>query len=155
MANIFDLRDSSLNAFLFSDVGTEANGSSLTMLSLLARLGKDPWDEAAAWSRKPKDAAIRSLTDSISRMPPNQQVLDDARLTAARLVTLLPNQAAPNAAPRSASSLSPSLATIPKANLYVFVCLALFLAFNLWVTVGSMHDAASTTAIHPVAASTK
>jgi hypothetical protein len=151
MANIFALRDSSLNAFLFSDVGTEANGSSLTMLSLLARLGKDPWDEAAAWSRKPKDAAIRSLTDSISRMPPNQQVFDNARLTAARLVALLPNQAAP----RAASALSPSLATIPKANLYVFVCLALFLAFNLWVTVGSMHDAASTTAIHPVAASTK
>ena len=40
MANIFALRDLSLNAFLFSDVGVEANGTSLTILSLLARLGK-------------------------------------------------------------------------------------------------------------------
>ena len=90
MANIYALRNSSLNAFLFSDVGVEANGTSLTILSLLARLGKDPWAEAAAWARKPKDAAIRVLTDSISQMPPNQQAFDDAFLTASRLVDLLP-----------------------------------------------------------------
>ena len=42
------------------------NGTGLTILSLLARLGKDPRDEAAAWSRQPKDAAIAALTDSIS-----------------------------------------------------------------------------------------
>lgn len=71
MANISALRDSSLNAFLFSDVGMEPNGNGLTILSLLARLGKDPWEEAAAWARKPKDAAICLLTDSISQMPPN------------------------------------------------------------------------------------
>jgi hypothetical protein len=41
------LQNSDLNPFLYADVGTELNGSTLTMLSVLARLGKDPWVEAA------------------------------------------------------------------------------------------------------------
>lgn len=36
MANIFALRDTGLNAFLFSDTGREFNGTGLTILSLLA-----------------------------------------------------------------------------------------------------------------------
>ena len=38
----FTLKNSDLNAFLYADVGTEMNGSVLTMLSVLARLGQDP-----------------------------------------------------------------------------------------------------------------
>ncbi len=152
MANIFALRDSGLNAFLFSDVGTEPNGTELTILSLLARLGKDPWDEAAAWSRQPKDAAIKSLTDSIAQMPPNQQAFNDAPLTAARLVGLLPKLAAS----RGAAAMPASLAGIPKANLGIFVYVALFLVFNLWLAaITPKPNAAIATAIHPVAASTK
>lgn len=151
MANIFALRDSSLNAFLFSDVGEESNGTGLTILSLLARLGKDPWDEAAAWSREPKDAAIRSLADSISRMPPNQQAFDDAPLTAARLVGLLPTQAAS----RNAGAMSPALTGIPKPTLLIFVYVSLFLALNLWLAGVPKPDAAATPAIHPGAALTK
>ena len=40
MANIFALRDLSLNAFLFSDVGVEANGTSLTILSSVGSSGE-------------------------------------------------------------------------------------------------------------------
>jgi len=151
MANIFALRDSSLNAFLHSDVGTEPNGTGLTILSLLARLGKDPWDEAAAWSRKPKDAAIRSLTDSISQMPPNQQAFNDAHLTASRLVALLPTPGTP-----SGAAIMPSaLAAIPKGSLLALLYLSLFLVFNLWLAAAPKPDAAGAPAIHAVAASTK
>lgn len=46
-SDVFALKKSGLEAFLYADVGIEANGSMLTILSLLARLGKDPWTEAA------------------------------------------------------------------------------------------------------------
>ncbi len=57
-ADVFALKNSGLEAFLLAEVGTEWNGSGLTVLSLLARLGKDPWAEAATWSKLPR--ALRS-----------------------------------------------------------------------------------------------
>lgn len=153
MANIFTLRDSSLNAFLFSDVGVEPNGTSLTVLSLLARLGKEPWDEAANWAAQPKGAAIRLLTESISQMPPNQQAFDDAQLTASRLVDLLP---APEA-PKVAAAMWPALAAIPQGGLMAVLYLSLFLVFHLWLAAAApKHDAAAVGGpeIHAMAAPT-
>lgn len=150
MANMFAFRDSSLNPFLFSDVGMEPNGTSLTILSMLARLGKDPWDEAAAWAGQPKAAAIRLLTDSISRMPPNQQAFDDAQLTASRLVNLLPAPEAPKVA-----AMWPALAATPKGGLLALLYLSLFLVFNLWLAAAAPKpDAAAAPALH-AAVSTK
>lgn len=60
MSNTFVEHDTAMIPFLFYSVGEEANGSSPTILSLLARLGKDHWGEAAAWSREPVDVAIRA-----------------------------------------------------------------------------------------------
>ena len=40
-AGIFALDHSDLNEFLFADVGTERNGMTLSVLSLLARIGGD------------------------------------------------------------------------------------------------------------------
>jgi hypothetical protein len=99
----------------------------LTILSLLARLGKDPRDEAAAWSHQPKDAAIAALTDSISQMPPNQQAFDDAHRTASRLVALLPTPGTPSAATATPSAF----ALVPKGRLPALVYLSLLLLFNI------------------------
>lgn len=93
MADVFAFRDSTLNAFLYADVGTEANGCGLTILSVLARLGKDPWAEAALWSRKPKDAAVDALTQSIVLVQPRQPLDEPAHSTALRLIDLLPRGA--------------------------------------------------------------
>jgi hypothetical protein len=91
----FALPNSGLNAFLFAEVGIEQNGSSLTLLSTLARLGKDPWAQAAEWARMPKAAMLDGLTQSIARMPLGPIGLADARVTAGRLAMLLPRQAGP------------------------------------------------------------
>ena len=45
------LRRSGRNEFLFAPVGTEANGMTLSVVSLLARLGSDPWLEAGREAR--------------------------------------------------------------------------------------------------------
>jgi hypothetical protein len=61
-------------------------------MSALARLGKDPWDEAARWDREPKAHAIDALTVNIIDMPLSPKAIQDARSIAARLILLLPTQ---------------------------------------------------------------
>jgi hypothetical protein len=151
MSDIFALRDSSLNAFLLSDVGVEANGTRLTILSLLARLGKDPWIEAAAWADKPRDTAIMLLTNSISQMPPNQQALDDARQTASRLIGLLPSRDTV----RVRASVQPALAAIPRSTVLTLVLAALFIAFSVWLAVAPNSAATGTTAVGRATTSAK
>lgn len=150
MANVFALRDAGLNPFLFSDVGTEPNGTGLTILSLLARLGKDPWDEAAAWSRKPKDAAIASLTDSILQMPPNPQTFTDAHRTASRLIALLPVPVAP-----SAAATPSALKFLPRQGWLPLLYIALFALLNFWLAPAPKIDPAAQPAPHADVAPTK
>ena len=88
----FALKDSNLNAFLFADVGTELNGSTLTVLSVLARLGQDPWLEAAKWANLPKAAATDRLAQSIGKMPLGPRSLADTNAIAATLILLLPSR---------------------------------------------------------------
>jgi hypothetical protein len=90
--NDFAFRNSGLNAFLFSDVGSELHGSELTMLSIFARLGQDPWTEAARLARLPKAEAIDSVTVSIGAMALGQQAMSKLAAAASRLILLLPEQ---------------------------------------------------------------
>ena len=92
---IFSLKTSALNDFLYAPVGEEDNGVVLTVLSALARLGVDPWDEAARLSELPKEAATKRLTLIVSRLPRGQGVQSTAAEIAARLVALLPIKQAP------------------------------------------------------------
>jgi hypothetical protein len=89
-SDVFALEKSGLNTFLFAEVGTETNGSVLTVLSVLARLGRDPWEEAARWADLPKATIVDRLTQCITQMPLSEQALRDANRTALRLIQLLP-----------------------------------------------------------------
>lgn len=95
--DVFVLRDSGLEAFLFAEIGTELNGSTLTILSALARLGEDPWAQAARWAKGSRAAAIDLLAADIGRMPLPPHALAEARGTAARLLQLLPSPGAAQA----------------------------------------------------------
>jgi hypothetical protein len=126
----FALKNSGLNAFLFADVGTELNGSRLTILSVLARLGQDPWAEATRWAKLPKAAAVDCLAQSITRMPLGPQALADARATAARLILLLPSQ---TQKPAQSTSATVSTAAAPNwlAITFLYGALAFGLAVNM------------------------
>ena len=128
--DILALRNSELNALLFADVGTELNGSALTVLSVLARLGEDPWAEAARWAKLPKSAAVRCLAESIAQMPLAPQALADAPTVAARLILLLPP---PAQMPKQGASAQVSMPTLPRwVPAASFCCaLAVWLALNL------------------------
>ena len=121
-SDAFAFKNSGLNAFLFAEVGNEVNGSPLTILSVLARLGMDPWIEAARLTKMPKAALIDSLANSISQMPLSPQALTDARTTATRLIQLLPSQVL---SPLKRETISFQKFAIPRWVPYAVVVVAL------------------------------
>jgi hypothetical protein len=84
------LQRSDLNPFLFADVGTEANGTTLSVLSVFGRLGADPWAEADRMALLPKAVAADSLASMIANMPHSLWPLPEALAIAVRLIGLLP-----------------------------------------------------------------
>lgn len=82
---------SDLEAFLFSDIGAQPNGVPLTILSLLARAGLDPWVEAERLSHMPKSAAISYMIAEIDRAPAYFRSRIDVGEFAKRLVARLPS----------------------------------------------------------------
>jgi hypothetical protein len=88
-SDAFVLQHSDLNDFLYADVG-EANGTMLTVLSLLARLGLDPWHEAGRIAKLPRKAAVSGLAVMISEVPECGRSPEHAISIAARLALLLP-----------------------------------------------------------------
>jgi hypothetical protein len=125
-SDAFAFKNSGLNAFLFAEVGNEVNGSPLTILSVFARLGQDPWAEAARLARLPKAAIIDYLANSISQMPLCPQALTDARTTAARIIQLLPSQ-------RNSGNATVATSSIPRwlPLALLFAAIAFGIAFEM------------------------
>jgi hypothetical protein len=86
-------RDAVLDAFLFAPVGDEKSGMSLSVLSALARLDLDPWQEASALTRLPKNVALDRLNQLLAALPGGTLAAQPNTATiAARLVALLPSR---------------------------------------------------------------
>jgi hypothetical protein len=97
----FALRRSGFNEFLFAPIGTEANGMTLSLVSVFARAGNDPWLEAGRLAGLPKSEATESLARSIAGMPTSIWPLQAAMAIADRLIALLPTR--PNGAGQNPS----------------------------------------------------
>lgn len=89
-AEIFSLSGSNLNPFLFSEVGIEVSGQRLSVVSLLARQGEDPWREAERLAAMPVEAAVECLGRAIAMMPGSNWSLPAATVIAGRLIAILP-----------------------------------------------------------------
>jgi hypothetical protein len=92
--SVFALRTSVFNDFLYAPVGEEGNGMMLTALSALARMGVDPWDEAARLSELPTETATKRLASIISGIPQGQWPESSVGDIVARLIALLPRKQA-------------------------------------------------------------
>jgi hypothetical protein len=79
-----------LDRFLFAAVGAEQNGVPLSMVSVLTRLGLDPWDEASRLSSLSKREAGEQLARLIAELPEARRPLAEAREIAEGLVDELP-----------------------------------------------------------------
>jgi hypothetical protein len=89
-ARPFALPPSELNEFLLAEIGTQPNGLVLTVLSLLARAGRDPWNEAERLAMLTRESAIESMTTAIAASPVRVTPDCNPAIVAARLVARLP-----------------------------------------------------------------
>ena len=81
-----------LDGFLFAPVGNEIDGVPLSMISALARLGLDPWEEAGRLSSLSKPEAVEQLARLIAEVPGTGRPLAEAREIAGRFIGLLPGR---------------------------------------------------------------
>src|SRR5881628_1971293 len=79
-----------LDQFLFATVGDEIDGIPLRVISVLTRLGLDPWKEADRLSSLSTPEAVEQLARLTAELPGMSRPLSEAREIADRLVGLLP-----------------------------------------------------------------
>ena len=82
--------DNKFDTFLHAPIGADGNGVALSVLSALARLDVDPWEEAAVLSALSKERGAQRLAALISRLPNSRPALEDTRTIADGLISLLP-----------------------------------------------------------------
>ncbi|NDR57033.1 hypothetical protein [Aliiruegeria sabulilitoris] len=78
--------------FLYATVGEDRNGSAVTVVSALARLGLDPWIEAAKLASLGREAACERLGRSLSGFKDVPTLALEHAAVAATLTALLPDR---------------------------------------------------------------
>jgi hypothetical protein len=112
--------------FLFASIREDANGMLLSVLSALARLDIDPWQEAARLTRLSGEIATQRLAALIAALPDEPSTHPDARTIAARLIALLPHPSGPDVASGATSPGIGSTTAYRAVVMYViFVAVAL------------------------------
>ena len=76
--------------FLCAPIGEDRNGTTLSVLSALARLDVDPWQEAASLARMPSATAVMRLTTLIDALPDESTKNIRAKGIVDDLIALLP-----------------------------------------------------------------
>ncbi len=83
------------NAFLRSALWLDRDDSPLSVLSALARLDVDPWEEAAQLAALPKPSASEKLASMLANLPGGPAIRRDLDLICERAVALLSSSPAP------------------------------------------------------------
>src|SRR5580704_9798265 len=78
--------------FLFASIGEERNGMLLSVVSALARLNIDPWQEAANLAQLARTTATRRLAALIATLPDSPTTHLEPRENAAQLIAHLPGR---------------------------------------------------------------
>ena len=83
---------SQFDDFLFAPIGEEENGMVLSVVSALARLNLDPWQEAAKLTGLPVGTATQRLASLIAALPDAPPARLSPGAIATSLIALLPRQ---------------------------------------------------------------
>jgi hypothetical protein len=129
-------RFSTLNAryedFLYAPVCEDVNGTRLSVLSALARMNVDPWDEATRLAAMPKAIAENTLLSILDLVSGKNWKSPEAAAIAARLVRLLPQSGEAAAMPGGSANAAAGNAKVldlRKSYWWVWVCFALAVSF--------------------------
>jgi hypothetical protein len=78
------------NAFLRAALWLDRDAEPLSVLSALARLDVDPWEEAAQLAKLPEESACAKLAAMLSNLPGGPSLRQDLEGLCVRSVRLLP-----------------------------------------------------------------
>jgi hypothetical protein len=81
---------SQFDRFLYAHVGADRHGGLLSVISALARLDVDPWEQAGTLARLPADRAVLALAALLGKLPAGPGEPLDAVTLSRHLVSLLP-----------------------------------------------------------------
>ena len=125
----YSLVHSEFNEFLFAFVGEEESGLQLTVLSALARLGFDPWAEAARLSGLSKEAATSALSIAIAKLPEGDWKASESQSIAVRLVDCLPRRSSSSqkSAPGGGGEDQKPKLSVPSWLVWTVIAVALFI----------------------------
>lgn len=122
---------SEFDAFLFAVIGDDRNGMQLSVVSVLARVDLDPWQEAATLAALPADLAARRLAPLLAALPERTLQQTSATTTAVRLIALLPRRTIANTPPAIQES-GPASAAHPRP-LLTSILIAAYLILSLGI----------------------
>jgi hypothetical protein len=118
--------------FLFSPLGEDRNGLPLSVVSLLARMNLDPWQEAGALADLPAEAAARRLTFSLDTLqdPILRQTISETMVL--RLLALLPGRS-----PAAVQTPAVSVAAVAAHGPAIRIPTIVFIVSAIVLIVGS------------------
>ncbi|MBU3001706.1 hypothetical protein KO491_17840 [Roseovarius nubinhibens] len=92
--------------FLYASVGKDRNGHAVTVLSTLARLDLDPWNETAELVKLGRDGARTRLGELLARFRDVPALANDHGKVALNLSQLLPEKQKSDALQRAVSPVA-------------------------------------------------
>lgn len=117
------------NAFLYATIGVDANGSAVSVLSAMARLNLDPWQESKALAELSASAAARRLASLIAAAPGGSLNLGEQGGRVDRLVKLLPARTSALLPVMAPHKLLPGVAVLTQSRTALYVLFALIALF--------------------------
>jgi hypothetical protein len=135
---------SEFDAFLYAPVEERTDGPLLSVISVLARLDIDPWQEAANLARMSRDNAAWRLAALIETLPGDPAIHTQSKAIATRLIALLPRQIVINlGAPKEAQPAGNS------ADIRFIMTIIIMNAFFMAFSFGSQYFSGNHSPQHP------
>jgi hypothetical protein len=145
---------SEFEPFLLAPIGEDNDGMVLSVLSALARLNVDSWEESATLARLPGDTATRKLASLIAALPNRASSIPDSATIAARLISLLPNRAGPELPSRTAVSSIGAMTRSPiLTRLILYIILMFFMLVSHWLAASLQAPVQPNSTTGPLASS--
>ena len=122
--------------FLHATVGDDLRGTSVTVLTMLARLGVDPWTEASDLAAMPDDTARPRLEALMARFTDVPSLISARSEVVSRLLAVLPRGGDAALPDGQVSRVGPKVYGIPVYAIVAIGAALLFVYFGV-PSVGS------------------
>jgi len=139
---------SEFDDFLFALIGEDRNGLPLSVVSVLARMDLDPWQEAARLAALPAETAARKLAAWLDALPDPTLKQASSGTLAVRLIALLPHRTNPNIGPPAAAVCVVSAAHPRTLINAILVAIYMILALGIQFVVARRDSPVRTDTVH-------